>query len=198
MTVKEMKEYARRIVAAYFGDSHVFFADQKKSKGPTPYLTVKILGNSKNRSKITKYDSQEECFKDYWQVNSRMEVNLYSLGENVAPKGREPVYENTTIEDLSEFVKYLESDAISDSMVLNDVVIALDGEIRDVSFLLRESEYRYRAMAEFKISFTDSSYGAYGQNDIPKLPNASGGGSEDMVQDTETIESINITGGYEV
>lgn len=158
MNFREAKKYSRHIVAAYYGDGHVFYAEQKMTKKPAPYVTVKFNGLGKSRTKITKYDKESQCNKDYWQANTKMELNLYTLGKNIAPDGMEEQYENTAVEEIDDFVKYLVSDAISDSMVINDVVIALDGNIHDLTFLLHESQFRYRAMAEFVITFTDSSY----------------------------------------
>lgn len=172
MNYGEAKKYSRDIVAAHYGDGHVFYAEQKMAKKPVPYVTVKFSGLGKSRTKITKYDNESQCYKDYWQKNTKMELNLYTLGKNIAPDGMEEQYENTAVEEVDDFVKYLVSDEISDSMVINDVVIALEGIIHDVSFLLHESKYRYRAMAEFAITFTDSSYEPDG---IPELPDTSGG-----------------------
>ena len=90
MNFGEANKYSRDIVAAYFGDSHVFYAEQKMAKRTVPYLTVKFNGLGKVRTKITKYDRENQCFKDYWQANTKMELNLYTLGKNIAPEDTDP------------------------------------------------------------------------------------------------------------
>ncbi len=194
MNFGEAKKYSRDIVAAYFGDDHVFFAEQKMAKRTVPYLTVKFSGLGKARSKITKYDKETRCCKDYWQANTKMELNLYTLGKNIAPEDEDPVYENTAVEDMDDFVKLLCSDEIIEDMDRNNIVIAINGEIKDLSFLENDSEFRYRSMAEFNIHFVDSSHGLYGQNAITDLPNPSGGGTKEMAADSFTIEKINMRG----
>lgn len=194
MNIREAKKYSRDIVATYFGDGHVFYAEQKMAKKPVPYLTVKFSGSGKSRSKITKHDRESQLFKDYWQANIKMELNLYTLGKNIAPKDAEPVYENTAVEDMDDFMKFLCSDEIVEDMDRNNIVIAINGRIRDLSFLENDSEFRYRSMAEFDVNFIDSSYGAYGQNAIADLPNTSGGGTKEMVADSSVIENIEVKG----
>lgn len=194
MNFGEAKKYSRDIVAVYFGDGHVFYAEQKMAKKPVPYLTVKFSGLGKVRSKITKYDRESQCFKDYWQANTKMELNLYTLGKNIAPKDAEPVYENTAVEDMDDFVKFLCSDEIIEDMDRNNIVIAINGRIMDLSFLENNSEFRYRSMAEFDVNFIDSSYGLYGQNAIAELPNPSGGGTKEMVADSSVIEKVEVKG----
>lgn len=194
MSIKIAKKYCRNIVAAYFGEGHVFFAEQKMTKRPVPYLTIKLASLGKNRTKITKYDIDNQCFKDYRMASTKMEVNLYTLGKNIAEEGYDPVYENTAVEDMDDFVKFLQSDEIIEDMSRNNIVIALDGEIKDLSFLENSSEFRYRAMAEFGVNFVDISYGQYGQNAIHDLPNSSGGGTMEMIADTNVIEKIDLKG----
>ena len=119
MNFGEAKKYSRDIVAVYFGDGHVFYSEQKMAKKPVPYLTVKFSGLGKVRSKITKYDRESQCFKDYWQANTKMELNLYTLGKNIAPKDAEPVYENTAVEDMDDFVKFL-------NLMLISLIVRMD------------------------------------------------------------------------
>ncbi len=193
MNYGEAKKYSRDIVAAYFGDDHVFFAEQKMAKKPIPYLTVKFTGLGRNE-KITKYDEESQCYKDYRQKRARMEINLYTSGHNVAPEDMEPVYENTAVGDMDDYLQFLNSDEITDDMTRHDIVISIAGEIRDLSGILNTAEYRYRAMAEFDVRFTDSSYGLYGQNAVGSLPNASGGGSPEMISNSYIIEDIEMKG----
>ncbi|MCX4351710.1 MAG: hypothetical protein OSJ60_08735 [Lachnospiraceae bacterium] len=194
MNFGEAKKYSRDIVAAYFGDSHVFYAEQKMAKRTVPYLTVKFNGLGKVRTKITKYDRENQCFKDYWQANTKMELNLYTLGKNIAPEDTEPVYENTAVEDMDDFVKFLCSDEIIEDMDRNNIVIAINGRISDLSYLENSSEFRYRSMAEFDVNFIDSSHGMYGQNAIADLPNPSGGGTKEMIADSSVIENVEVKG----
>lgn len=191
MTVGEARKYLLDLTANYFGDGHVFFAENKMVQRAAPYITVKFsdinIGWSKNRE----YDPGLGCFRDFWEASTKAEVNLYTAGKNIAGVAQAPVYENTALEDMSEFIKYLDSETIQDDIDAHDINISLSGGIRDLSYLVNDSTYRFRVMAEFSVTFTDSAYGKFGQCGI-ELPNPSGGGNEDMAVHEESIEQIEI------
>ena len=195
MTIGEAKKYVRDFVAGYFGDSHVSFAEQKQTRPTVPYITLRFGKSGKKRGKITMFDDKDQCYKDFWQRKISLEINLYTAGRNVAEKGYDPVYENTCIEDMEDFISYIMSDYGSDELVSHDVAIVQEGDVQDLSALLNDSSYRYRSMAQFYVLFTDCSFGKYGQNGVLTIPNPSGGGTKDMIADSDTIEKINIKGG---
>lgn len=195
MTISEVKEYLYKTVSSYYGKEHVFYAGTKKPKPLEPYITLKIYGYRKNRSKITVFDVEKQCNKDYWQAKVMLDINLYTVGINISPEGKVPAYEDTSEEDLAGFIMYLESDFMEDDLARHNVSIELDGEIKNLSALVGEgSAFRYRAMAGLKVNFTDCSYGKYGQNGIRQHPGAGGGGLEAFPEDSDAIESANIKG----
>ena len=77
--------------------------------------------------------------------------------------------------------------------------IMLMPPVRDLTNLQNDSKYRYRAMAEFTVSFVQEADGPYGMGGMPLVPNSSGGGTKEMAEaETETIEEVEITeGGYD-
>lgn len=196
MQLNELKKYQLEVVSQYFGARHVFFADQKMAKYPKPYITLKFHGYKRNMNKITMFDESDQCNKDYWASKVDLTINLYSIGRNVSPAGRTPVYENTTLEDMSDFILYLQSDTVADDIAEHNVSITDISNVEDLASLENEgSTFQYRSMVKLSLSFTEVSYGKYGQNAIPSIPNTSGGGTKEMVQDSDIIETINITGG---
>lgn len=195
MTISEVKQYLLKTVAAYYGKQHTVYANVKKQRLPVPYITLRYYGYKKSRNKITKFDVTEQCYKDYWNAKMILDVNLYTAGRNVSPDDRVPVYEDTSVEDLADFIMYLESDFMQDDLVRNNVAVELDGEINNLSALVNDnSAFNYRAMASLKINFIECSYGKFGQNGR-NLPNSSGGGNEEMQAASEIIETIIIKGG---
>ena len=52
-------------------------------------------------------------------------------------------------------------------------------------------------MTTIGISFIESAYGKYNQLGIGIIPNASGGGSEALLEASDIIETINLTGGFQ-
>ena len=61
--------------------------------------------------------------------------------------------------------------------------------------------YRYRAIAEATVSWSENADGPYGIGGMPYVPNSSGGGTEEMANMTEeyfvSVEIKEIEGGNE-
>lgn len=193
MRISEVKRYMLRFVAGYFGSDHVSFAEQKMTRLPVPYITVKFDSPRRHTFQIRRYDNTVGCWKYYWERRITMEVNLYTEGRNLAEDGEDPVYENTATQDLDDFIGYLLSEWATDELSGHGVAVQLDGDVHDISEFLNDNRYRYRAMVLLRVDFTDCTYGLYGQNQILSLPNPSGGGDPSMVQDEGNIETVEIT-----
>jgi len=197
MNITEAKEKFRELVAGYFGDGHVFYSEVKMSKPPMPYLTIQVTRRVKNQFAIKKIDPSNGNERAYWEIKAYIDLNLYSNGKNVATSGQTPVYLNSTIEDLEDFLKYLDSEAIQEQIYEANMSVMPNGDVTDLTSLLNESQFSFRAMQEFVVTFTDEAEGLYGQNLISQLPNPSGGGSSEMVQEEGYFEDVEIEGGTE-
>lgn len=195
MTINEVKKYMKNTVSAYYGKGHVFYVMAKSPKPPIPYITLKFYRYKKSRSKITVFDDKEQCYKDYWPAVMMLDINLYTIGQNISAEGKVPVYEDTSESDLADFLMYLASEHMEDDFAKNNVAAEQEGEVKNLSALVNESSaFNYRSMVTVKINFTECSYGKFGQNGR-NLPNASEGGSEDLIEDSDYIETITIEGG---
>lgn len=194
MKINEVKEYMLQTMSAYYGEGHVFFAGVKMPKRPVPYVTLKFYGYRKSRTGVTVFDEKDQCHKNYWPARMMLDINLYTMGRNVSPEGKPPVYEDTSEQDLVDFLMYLSSDFMEDDLARNSMMLDIEGDIKNLSSLVNESSvFNYRSMATLKVNFTECSYGQYGQGGRD-LPNASGGGRERLLEEQDTIETINITG----
>lgn len=194
MTISEVKKYMKNIVSSYYGEGHVFYAGVKMPKPPVPYVTLKFYGYRKSRTGVTVFDEKYQCHKSYWPAGMMLDINLYTKGRNVSPEGRPPVYEDTSEQDLADFLMYLSSEFMGDSLAGNSVALDTEGDIKNLSALVNESSaFNYRSMVTLKVNFTECSYGMYGQGGRD-LPNASGGGHGGLSGEQDTIETINIKG----
>jgi hypothetical protein len=194
MNTNEVKKFMRDYVAVFFGDGHVYYSWQKKTRTPVPYITVSFSNSAKRKSKIVKYDKEADRIKNYWQKNITMTINLYTQGSNISPEGCDPQYENTAMSDLEDFITFMLSDNGGDILSTANISAVQDGDVNDLTSLLNESSYRYRAMVRLSVGFVECAYGDYGMNG-KQIPNASNGGNTDMISDDSSIENIIITGG---
>ena len=197
MTLHEARTFLLELVASYYGESHVFYAEAKIAGVPEPYITVKV-SDTVRQYHAAKIVDDEGYQKSYREQSARFEINLYTKGRD-ASRGRGiPVYLNTAVNDLLQCVNYLDSDDATERISNANVAIIQTGSVRDLTALQNNSSsYQYRALMEGEIRFIEVSYGLYGQNQVDptEFPDDSGGGSAELVSEPYIIEETDITGG---
>lgn len=188
MKLSEAKEEFRKLVASYFGDGHVFFANSKMTKLPEPYVTIHFTGITRqvHESKTTSKDGYSKAYRE---IEADVDVNLYTKGRSV--DGSKTVYADTALDDMIGLLDYLESDYCLSKTRCREMAIAVATQPKDVSALIREAQFQYRSMASFTVRFTDMTFGDYYQNNN-ELPNASGGGNTEMITEPSYIEAVEI------
>lgn len=190
MKLFEAKDILRDTVAAFFGPSHVFYADQKMARKPEPYVTIKV--NSYIRAQFpTKIITADGYEHSYYRIDASVDINLYTKGIDVSNTRGTPVYANTALDDMDDFVDYLVSDAVTEKLYQKGCTVILGANVKDLSALQNESQYQYRSMIEVRLIFTDVSYGRYGQNGNV-MPNASGGGNSTLMTEPSVIEDVQM------
>jgi len=192
MNLEEVKDALYDITAMFFSGAMVIWAEQINTKPNPPCVTLKMGGIQKTAFPIVDEDGSR-----YYSCRTTAEVNLYTkgkpvtVGENVTGN-----YANTATSDLMEFFNFIESENITDIMAGKGIEVTLIPPVRDLTSLLNDSKYRYRAMAEASVTFPMEADGSYGIGGMPKIPNYSGGGTSEMAgAETDTIEEIEIIEG---
>ena len=127
-----------------------------------------------------------------WHYDCTVDMNIYTAGEKL----RGPIHKNTAMEDMLDFIDFMESVDTTDLLMEQDLcMILVNGSVRDISELINDARYRYRSFAQFIVSFTDKSEGIYGQNG-KTAPNASGGGKPEYIDpETQYFETVEISYG---
>ena len=186
MTIDEMQERMLNILAGYYRNNHVFHASQKMPRFPNPYINIKFYKHKKTSSPICRFDEQEQCYKNYWTAHMDADINLYTKGENINKGKGTAVYKDTSMGDLEDFLLYLSSDEMVDALAIEGLTIET-ADVEGLGGLVNDnSTFNYRAMT-----------GKYNQLGIGIIPNASGGGSEALLEASDIIETINLTGGFQ-
>lgn len=205
MTVAEARQCLYEIVREYYGNDHVFWAGAKLTQRPTPYVTIQFT--SYTRQMFPPHTmSDDEFWTAHRLISASVDINLYTKGQNVSEGHYDAAYANTALDDLENFASYLDSDYVTEKTQsftdsngnadpYGGMAILVDPNIKDMSALLRDSQYQYRAMCTLTVQFTDAASGQYGQNENPALPDSSGGGNENMVTDPFVTEEAEIYGG---
>lgn len=188
MTLGKVKQLLFETVSSYHPGAMVVW---EKTKGVTPKPPYITLGyGNLDRSLFTLNDDEGE--HHYYNYSFRFEINLYTVGKKVEVDGA-TYYENTAVEDLEEFVRYLDSENVTNQLADKNVAIVLNPPIRDLSELIGDVKFNYRSMAEFTVTFIGTADGSYGVYGTKNIPNPSGGGLEKFAEgETFPIENVEI------
>lgn len=183
MTLDIVRERLYDLTARFFVGASVLWAEQVNTQPPPPYVTIK-LGGVRRRTHTVDDPASGPCY----HCETVAEFNLYTEGRPIAVEGRATGnFVNTATSDLTAFANFMESPGAIDFLSAPPIAAVLKGEIRDLSFLENDRKHRYRAMAEFDVSYVEEAGGWYGILGA-SVPSASGGGSETLA--SEAIEPI--------
>lgn len=190
MTLEKVKEQICKVTEFYFAGATVLWAELANTKPPLPYVTLKV--GHLDRTAFPIEEETEERERSY-QCSTILEVNLYTKGKSMITEEKTTgSYANTALSDLTSFTNFLESEEITDRLAKDGIAISLMPPERDLSFLENETAYRYRAMAEYVVSFVIQADGAYGIGGM-EIPNSSGGGTKAMAETPiEAIKEVEI------
>lgn len=194
MTVNELKKWLHALVSMYFAGANVVWSQTKMVKPLPALVTLRIGSVNRPLQPIVKVINGVSC--GYYPSTATFEVNLYTKGAAVeVDDGMVIPRENTAINDLLDFVNFINSAAVTDLCSLADINIMQYGDVRDVSAVINSTQWDYRAMVEFTVDFTQVAVGAMGISPESGAwkQTASGGGTKDLA-DTETgyFENVEI------
>lgn len=187
VTTEEAQLKVEELVRRYFAGATVRWCETNQVKPPYPFVALKLTDVSHF---LHPDESGETEISQRYYCTGRVVLNLYTSGrKGVGKPGMSaPPPRNTAVSDLQRFIRYLGSDAGQDFLEEHDICLQEEGSTVDVSALLNDAKYEYRAMQEFSISFVEDVYGhssttpPAGQDST--VPTPSGGGTIDQAADT--------------
>lgn len=192
MRLGEVKQLLYETVVRYHPGAMVVW---EKTKGVTPRPPYITLGYSNLERSLFALEDEDSAHR-YYNYSFTFEINLYTAGRELKVNdGGSGAYENTALEDMEEFVRFLDSPATTDDLARGGITMIVNPPIRDLSELIGDTKFNYRSMAEFTVSFTGTADGQYGISGKDEIPNPSGGGTVKMAEDIdEFIEETEIGG----
>lgn len=191
MRINELRSHVYDIIAEYFAGAAVIWAENKYVKPNLPFITLKMDNLSYAQHYITESDT--DVSTNCKPSKIRLEVQLFTQGQEVEDEDGDTYYENTAINDMADFLSYIDSDYVLNICDGLDISITTEGDIQDVSALLNDTQYEFRAMQEFFVTFLQTSQGFAGIGREHWEQTASGGGTERLASmQTGTIERVEI------
>lgn len=203
MRATEAVDKVRELAATYFSGANVIYGNQSRTAKPELNL-VTILGGAVRRSTHpikTPIDCEPvNCFKCRVSVT----VDLFSHGKPVVVDDIEVAKENTAVEDLLSFVDFLDSDYALEWCNRNDLTILMEGDAQNLTGIINQTTYEYRARIQLSVYFTEYAVGSTGvwlessivDGEIHPVykQTPSGGGSQPLADVTaDYFESVEVT-----
>jgi hypothetical protein len=163
MTQRELKQKLYELVRVYFKDAAVVWGKTKAVSPQEPLITLTMGSVSRPYQPITKWVRGVPI--DCWPSKTALQIDLYTKGENLTDSacGITAARENTAVNDLSDFVNFINS-AYADNWSLANDVSLLARQVHDLTELINDTAWDYRAMAELEIGYTQNAAGYAGMN----------------------------------
>ncbi|MDR3165436.1 MAG: hypothetical protein LBU13_07640 [Synergistaceae bacterium] len=202
MILDALKDKLYERVAMYWSGAAVVWSAADKVKPNAP-LVVLRLGTVKRALQPITQAINGILFSAY-PSDVTLQVDLFTRGK----RSKSGYLANTALNDLLDFANFLNSTASTEWSSRNDISLALLSGVQDLSEVINDTQWQYRAMCEYTVSFTQWAaefYGILNEDSIVfgdrGMPTgvirenwqitASGGGTEELANErAETIEGV--------
>ncbi len=161
MTSSNAKELFRYITADFFSGYMVIFTNQSRIAKPSIPLVTIQPGNVK-RPNAANYDVVDGVMIGYYLSTITFTVDLFTNGTPITNgDGRIVAYENTAMDEILAFANYLNGIKCVALCNANDVSIMIESDAQDLTGIVNDNNYEYRARLEVLFSFTQSTNPVY-------------------------------------
>lgn len=161
-TVNELKELLRELFELYFTEATVTYTKQSFAVKPTKPLVTLTTGSVTRplNPPVKVIDGRPVAF---YPASVPIQIDLFSQGrqKEVAP-GFTPIIENTVEDDMLSFVDFLNSDYAVQWCHRNDIALVVPPTVNDLTGLINDTNYEFRAMIEVMVYFTMTAIGYTG------------------------------------
>lgn len=159
MRVTEARDKFRQLVQKYFSKANVIFGRQSRVAKPDIPL-VSITGGNVTRSTHPVVSSVDGYPVGSYQSSVALALDLFTHGRAVRDEGTGlTYYENTAVEDMLWFADFLDSNYCIEWCTENDLAIARDGPVQDMTNIINDTTYEYRSHMEILLYFTEIAVG---------------------------------------
>jgi hypothetical protein len=198
LNVNALKALLRERTEAYWGSATVAWGATNKVKPSAPLVVLRLGTVTRATQPVTQMINGI-VFAAY-PSETMLQVDLFTKGNPVSTSTGK-YNENTAAGDLLDFVNFLDSPATVEWSNKHDIGIMLNSGVQDLSEVINDSQWQYRAMVELRVTFTqwaaeyngllsessivfDDNGQPVGVDAINWTPTASGGGTQDLADAT--------------
>lgn len=172
MTQSELKQKLYDLASSYFGGATVVWGRVKLVRPQSPLIALTMGSIIRPYQPITQTVNGVPI--NCYPSKTTVQVDLFTKGARSANENDlTAAMENTAINDLTDFVNFLNSAYVDDWSWIHDVSI-LANTVQDLTQIINDASWDYRAMVELEIGFTQTAVGYSGtmyENGMPYYEN---------------------------
>lgn len=162
MTVTDVKNAIRDLAAMYFSGATVTYTKQSFTAKPVKPL-VTLTSGSVTRPRNPPMKIIDGRPVSFYPATLPIQMDLFTHGRKEAPKpGYTPIMVNTAEDDMLAFADFLNSDFAIQWCHERDLSIIISNTVQDLTDLINDTNYEYRAMLEITVGFTMTAIGYTG------------------------------------
>lgn len=202
MRVAQARRLFRQLTESYFTGATVVFSNQSRAAKQKQPLVVITTGNL-NRPNAANYSVVDGVQVASYLSRLSITVDLWTNGSPVVDPdtGVKAAYENNALDDMMSFADFLNSQYTVNWSHSHDVAVLLDGDAIDMTGLVNDNNYEFRARLSVMFYFTQQAVdgsAVLGEDSIvyptgEKDPET----DEPVYTPVEPAETESTTGGYE-
>lgn len=188
MTLTELKTAIRQLTELYFTGATVRYAKQSftvKPEKPLVLLTVAPVSRPLNPP-VKVIDGRPVAF---YPASASIQVDLFTNGEQrEVAAGYTSVAENTAEDDLLAFASFLNSEYATQWCHSRDIAVVVPSTVQDVTDLIHDTNYEFRAMMEVTVYFTMTAIGYTGTLATESVKHGESEGGDIQADDVTALE----------
>jgi hypothetical protein len=161
VTSNELEKHLYDLVSMYFASAKVIWGSAGAVKPHIPVVTLHTGTLQRHYQPLTQNVNGVPV--NCYELTTTLQVDLYTRGGAIAttaPK-QTTAYENTATNDLEAFTLFLDSAFVSDWCEDKDITL-IAGNVQDLTAIINDTTWNYRAMVEIEVRFTQIAVGAAG------------------------------------
>jgi len=151
LNVSQLQTTLYKWVKTYWDGATVAWGATNKVKPQSPLVIIQLGTVTRSIQPITQ--AINGIVFSAYPSEVPLQVDLFTRGGAVETDDGE-YYDNTSTTDMLDFLNFIDSVATIEWSNINDISISLLSGVQDLSQVINDSQWQYRAMVELNVSFT--------------------------------------------
>ena len=154
MRLSEVQDLFYNLISQYWAGANITYARQDRIAKPKSPLVLLTYGN------VTRYDMPNYMIVDgvnvaQYQCSVLLDIDLFTHGAPIRLQGMGEVltYRDSAVEDISAFEDFLNSEYCVEFCDIHSISWAREGDIQNLSGIINETSYEYRARITLRIYY---------------------------------------------